>query len=533
MARYDHLPIWHTAMELAVAVEFAVAHFPRAHRYPRVLNSNLNHQKVIAMPASQSLARSASRRCLHAAAAVLASLSLTHAAFAATCPGNLGASTTPTSDFVVNNDGTVTHTPTGLMWKQCNEGLSGPACATGTVSSQDWPTALTTARNSTFAGYTDWRLPTKQELESLVDNTCFSPAINDTVFPATVAYWTWTSTTNVGSPANAWIVSFYGGNSNVGYKNGAGAVRLVRGGQSFDAFLAAQTLTFGAAPSGVVAGGSATVAATSASPNSGNAISYSSLTPAVCSVNASTGAVSALTAGTCTIAADQAGNASYAAAAQVTQSFTIILAAQTLTFGAAPSGVVVGGSATVAATSASPNSGNPISYSSLTPAVCSVNASTGAVSALTAGTCTIAANQAGNAIYAAAAQVTQSFTIILAAQTLTFGAAPSGVVVGGSATVAATSASPNSGNPISYSSLTPAVCSVNASTGAVSALTAGTCTIAANQAGNAIYAAAAQVTQSFTISAAVVPALDWQALLALALLLVVAGSMRLRLRRQR
>jgi len=523
-------------MELAVAVESAVAHFPRAHRYPRVLNSNLNHQKVIAMPASQSLARSVSRRCLHAAAAVLASLALTHAAFAATCSGNLGASTTPTSDFVVNANGTVTHTPTGLMWKQCNEGLSGPACAISTVSPQDWPTALTTARNSTFAGYTDWRLPTKQELESLVDSTCFSPAINDTVFPATVADWTWTSTTFFGDPAFAWVVGFNDGNSLAGNKSGNRyAVRLVRGGQSFDALaaLAAQTLTFGAAPSGVVAGGSATVAATSASPNSGNPISYSSLTPAVCSVNASTGAVSALTAGTCTIAADQAGNASYAAAAQVTQSFTIILAAQTLTFGAAPSGVVAGGSATVAATSASPNSGNPISYSSLTPAVCSVNASTGAVSALTAGTCTIAADQAGNASYAAAAQVTQSFTIILAAQTLTFGAAPSAVVVGGSATVAATSASPNSGNPISYSSLTPAVCSVNASTGAVTALTAGTCTIAADQAGNAIYAAAAQVTQSFTISAAVVPALDWQALLALALLLVVAGSMRLRLRRQR
>ncbi|MCC7067702.1 MAG: DUF1566 domain-containing protein, partial [Burkholderiales bacterium] len=258
-----------------MAVESAVAHFPRAHRYPRVLNSNLNHQKVIAMPASQSLARSVSRRCLHAAAAVLASLALTHAAFAATCSGNLGASTTPTSDFVVNANGTVNHTPTGLMWKQCNEGLSGPACAISTANYQDWPTALITARNSTFAGYTDWRLPTKQELESLVDNTCFSPAINDTVFPATVASWTWTSTTFVGDPANAWVVGFNDGNSLAGNKSGNGyAVRLVRGGQSFDAFLAAQTLTFGAAPSGVVVGGSATVAATSASPNSGNPISY-------------------------------------------------------------------------------------------------------------------------------------------------------------------------------------------------------------------------------------------------------------------
>lgn len=33
MARYDHLPIWKTALELAVATERAVAHFPRSHKY--------------------------------------------------------------------------------------------------------------------------------------------------------------------------------------------------------------------------------------------------------------------------------------------------------------------------------------------------------------------------------------------------------------------------------------------------------------------------------------------------------------------
>ena len=33
MARYDHLPIWATALGLAVRMERAVARFPRAHRY--------------------------------------------------------------------------------------------------------------------------------------------------------------------------------------------------------------------------------------------------------------------------------------------------------------------------------------------------------------------------------------------------------------------------------------------------------------------------------------------------------------------
>ena len=161
------------------------------------------------------------------------------ATFAATCPANVGATTTPTSDFVVNASGTVAHTPTGLMWKQCNEGMSGAACATGAASYLTWADALTASRTSNFAGYTDWRLPNKQELESLVDDRCYSPAINDTVFPGTVADWTWTNTTYSPGPALAWIVGFnYGFSDAVNKANVSGGVRLVRGGQSFDALAA-------------------------------------------------------------------------------------------------------------------------------------------------------------------------------------------------------------------------------------------------------------------------------------------------------
>lgn len=33
MARYQHLPIWHTAMEAALLLERCVPEFPRAHRF--------------------------------------------------------------------------------------------------------------------------------------------------------------------------------------------------------------------------------------------------------------------------------------------------------------------------------------------------------------------------------------------------------------------------------------------------------------------------------------------------------------------
>jgi hypothetical protein len=152
----------------------------------------------------------------------------------AMCPGNVGDSSTPNSAFTVNANGTVVHGATGLMWKQCNEGLSGVACATGTATAMTWVAALTTSRSSTFASYTDWRLPNRQELASLIDNTCYSPAINETVFPGAASAWTFSSTTFGANPNFAWGVQYGVGTVYADYKTFPGVVRLVRGGQSFD-----------------------------------------------------------------------------------------------------------------------------------------------------------------------------------------------------------------------------------------------------------------------------------------------------------
>ncbi len=89
------------------------------------------------------------------------------------------------------------------------------------------------------------------------------------------------------------------------------------------------------------------------------------------------------------------------------------------------------------------------------------------------------------------------FQPVILNQAISFGAAPS-ITVGGSGALSATGGA--SGNPIVFSSTSPAVCSVSAST--VFGLAVGTCTIAANQAGNANYAAAPQVLLSFPIGGA-------------------------------
>lgn len=146
---------------------------------------------------------------------------------------------TPASAFSFNGDGTVTHGLTGLVWKQCAEGMYGPGCTSGTASAMTWRAALAAATAEATAGYRDWRLPNKKELESIVESCGHGPAINQTVFPAAPALFYWSSSSYVSDPTNAWFVNFNVGYTSNYFKTHSFAVRLVRGGQSFQAFDAA------------------------------------------------------------------------------------------------------------------------------------------------------------------------------------------------------------------------------------------------------------------------------------------------------
>jgi len=355
--------------------------------------------------------RLASRMATLAAAVILPMLA--YAAVAATCPGTLGPSETPTADFTVHGDGTVTHTPTGLMWKQCNEGLSGTSCATGTASYMTWDAALAAARNSNFAGYTDWRLPNKQELDSVVDRSCHSPLINDQVFPGTIEDWTWTSTTVAAYPAYAWVVDFRRilSADAVNKSGGIGAVRLVRGGQSFDALVAVADTT---PPDTTITSGPVTGTAANAliqftgTDNIAVTGFECSLDGAAFAACTSPALYLTLSFGSHTFqvrAKDAAGNVD-PTPASVTWT---VLATQTITVAPPPSSVSAG---TPVALTGSSSAGLPVIYTSATPTVCTVSGNT--VTTLAAGTCTINANQAGNGTYAAAPQVAVSFTVAAA-----------------------------------------------------------------------------------------------------------------------
>ena len=62
------------------------------------------------------------------------------------------------------------------------------------------------------------------ELRTIVDQTVYGPAINQTAFPSTPT-WFWTSSPYAGSSGDAWGVGFYNGYS---YYDDVGLYNRVR-----------------------------------------------------------------------------------------------------------------------------------------------------------------------------------------------------------------------------------------------------------------------------------------------------------------
>src|SRR6185312_9534190 len=246
----------------------------------------------------------------------------------------------------------------------------------------------------------------------------------------------------------------------------------------------AQTITF--APISDITL-TATPPALSATASSGLAVTFASDSQSICTVSGT--AVTLVAAGTCSITATQTGNNTYAAAPSVTRTFAVSLEPQTITFNSIAS-QPLGTSPTLTATA---SSGLPVSFASNSQTICTVSVAT--VTLLTTGTCSITASQAGNGTYAAATTVTQTFTVTLEPQTITFGPINTILLT---ATPPALSATASSGLAVSFASTTSTICTVSGTT--VTLVATGTCSITASQAGDRTYAAATPVVQSFLIT---------------------------------
>jgi hypothetical protein len=142
--------------------------------------------------------------------------------------------------FTDLDDGTVADRKTGLMWKQCSEGLSEKTCAEGAALEfnavsqvTDRLTAVNNAPTSSGLGYSDWRIPARNELASLVNRACKDQAVRTSIFPATGGYSYISSTYNAEKSNRFWFVEFKDGTVAVNDINlgGGKRLRLVRAGQ--------------------------------------------------------------------------------------------------------------------------------------------------------------------------------------------------------------------------------------------------------------------------------------------------------------
>ncbi|KOR29723.1 hypothetical protein TI04_07925 [Achromatium sp. WMS2] len=173
--------------------------------------------------------------------------------------------------YLIHPNGTVTDTRNGLMWKRCAEGKTwdGKTCV-GKANTMSWDQTMNVIVEDrgflgfgkkerieqkswpVFAGYSDWRMPTIEELRTLVH--CSSgnqqywnetskekfrcggnyerPTIDKVVFYNTGSTWFWSASAYAFGSINAWGLDFKYGNGYWDDKSDAGQVRLVRVGRA-------------------------------------------------------------------------------------------------------------------------------------------------------------------------------------------------------------------------------------------------------------------------------------------------------------
>jgi len=127
-----------------------------------------------------------------------------------------------TNEYKDNGNGTISDLATGLHWQQSGS---------GGITYQKAKKYVRKLNREKFAGFNDWRLPTIEELASLLESEKRTNDLYiDPIFHKSQR-WCWSSDTVKGSSGLAWVVYFYCGYVDYYNLNSSGYVRVVRAGQ--------------------------------------------------------------------------------------------------------------------------------------------------------------------------------------------------------------------------------------------------------------------------------------------------------------
>jgi hypothetical protein len=121
---------------------------------------------------------------------------------------------------------TVFDIQTKLTWKRCAEGQSfqSGGCK-GIATKSTWTDAIKQYGSDS----TSWRLPSVDELVTIVERRCSHPAINATIFPDSLPAMYWTESGDAADNDYAWYIHFETGNMDTFRKTNDNFIRLVRG----------------------------------------------------------------------------------------------------------------------------------------------------------------------------------------------------------------------------------------------------------------------------------------------------------------
>lgn len=145
---------------------------------------------------------------------------------AQTCSVDYIQPTTPSAQFQRITATEVRDNKTGLIWQRCSLGQRGEQCQLGEPLQLDWVSVQHRVESSTKSPA--WRLPTPQELRTLIEEQCSDPSINLEVFPNSPSDIYWAREASDQREIIPWFVSFRLGYAGIEKEPAMLMVRLVR-----------------------------------------------------------------------------------------------------------------------------------------------------------------------------------------------------------------------------------------------------------------------------------------------------------------